>query len=73
MYQITVTWLEGERPDEVHGPAEEYEVKNGVLTVAIDRDHDVVIPLYHVKSVDIVRHRAAGEWHETEAGRQPTA
>ena len=32
---------------------QEYEVKDGVLTLAIDQDHDIVIPLFHVAMVDI--------------------
>jgi len=33
-----------------------YEVKDGVLTLAIDQDHDIVIPLFQVVMVDIQRH-----------------
>ena len=32
---------------------QEYEVKDGVLTLAIDQDHDIIIPLFQVAMVDI--------------------
>jgi hypothetical protein len=34
----------------------EYEIREGMLTLALDHDHDVVIPLFQVTAVDIVRH-----------------
>lgn len=55
MYRITISWMSSEEPDEVYFPAEEYEVKNGVLTIAMDSDHDVVVPLDNVRRVDIER------------------
>ena len=61
MYHITVTWLEAERTSEEYGTAVDYEVKDGVLTVALSRDHDVVIPLGQVKRIDVVRERSADE------------
>ena len=33
----------------------EYESKDMLLTLAIDDNHDVVIPLFQVMAVDIVR------------------
>lgn len=55
MYTITVS-----RPGEAHEQAvyslvEEYEIKDGLLTVALSSDHDIVIPLFQVTAVDIVK------------------
>ncbi|MBN1461817.1 MAG: hypothetical protein JXA57_19985 [Armatimonadetes bacterium] len=36
---------------------QEYEIKDGVLTLAIDDDHDIVIPLFEVVMVDIQKHK----------------
>lgn len=55
MYRITVNWMSSEEPDEVYFPAEEYEVKNRVLTIAMDSNHDIVVPLNNVRSVNIDR------------------
>lgn len=55
VYRITVSWINNEEPDEVYFPASEYEVKDGVLTIAMDSDHDVVVPLNNVRSVNIER------------------
>ena len=55
MYRITVNWMSTEEPEEVYVPAEEYEVKSGVLTVAMNSDHDIVVPLNNVRSVNIER------------------
>ena len=33
----------------------EYEIKDGMLTLAFDDNHDLVIPLFQVATVDIVR------------------
>jgi hypothetical protein len=54
MYRITITWLDtGE--EAVYFPVEAYEVVNRVLTLALDRDHDLLFPLDRVRSVDVVR------------------
>jgi len=55
MYRITVNWMNSEEPDDVYVPAEEYEVKNGVLTIAMNSNHDIVVPLTNVRSVNIER------------------
>ena len=39
----------------VYSPVKEYEIKNNLLTLAFDDNHDVVIPLFQVTAVDIVR------------------
>jgi hypothetical protein len=39
----------------VYSEIEEYEIEGGMLTLAYDRDHDVVIPLFQVETVDIRR------------------
>lgn len=54
MYTITVTRPEGEKQG-VYSQVEEYEIIDGVLTLAFDDDHDLVIPLFRVTAVDIVR------------------
>jgi hypothetical protein len=55
VYTITVQPL-GEGPEKrVVYSVPEYEVKNGVLTLAVDKDHDIVIPLFQVATVDIQR------------------
>ena len=55
MYSITVhSVVKGEEGQEVYS-VPEYEVKDGVLTLAVDIDHDVVVPLYHVTKIDIRR------------------
>ena len=56
MYTITVQSGTQESPTPAVYNVPEYEVKNGVLTLAIDNDHDVLIPLFHVLSIDIQRH-----------------
>jgi hypothetical protein len=54
VYRVTITWLDDE-PETVFFPVEAYEVKNGVLTLALSTDQDLVIPLQHVKIADIER------------------
>ena len=56
MYTITVRYLAGSEEKEAAYSAPEYEVKNGVMTLAVDNDHDLVLPLFHVAKVDIQRH-----------------
>lgn len=34
----------------------DYQIAESLLTMAFDGDHDLVIPLFQVTSVDIVRH-----------------
>jgi hypothetical protein len=55
VYTITVSQLhKGEDTQAVYD-VQEYEVKEGVLTLAFDNNHDVVIPLFQVSIVDIQR------------------
>lgn len=54
MYRITIMWFD-EHEEAVFFPVEEYEISHEKLTLAIDKDHDIVFPLNRVKSVDIVR------------------
>ena len=53
MYTITVHRPGPEQA--VYSPVKEYEIKESVLTLAFDDNHDVVIPLFQVTTVDIVR------------------
>jgi hypothetical protein len=55
VYTVAIQWL-GEGPEkQATYSVPDYEVKDGVLTLAIDRHHDVVIPLFQVVRVDIER------------------
>jgi|OpeIllAssembly_1097287.scaffolds.fasta_scaffold2009034_2 frataxin-like iron-binding protein CyaY len=56
MYTITVSRSAQGQEGAVYSPVKDYEIKDGMLTVAFDDNHDVVIPLFHVTAVDIVRH-----------------
>jgi frataxin-like iron-binding protein CyaY len=51
VYTITVS--RQDRPETVYPLVRDYEVKGGVLTLAFDDHHDLVIPLYQVVTVDI--------------------
>jgi len=51
VYTITVNRPGPEQA--VYSPVKDYEVKDGVLTLAFDDHHDLVIPLYQVLTVDI--------------------
>ena len=53
MYTITVRWLAESQEKQAVYSVPEYEVTDGVLTVAYDHDHDLVIPLFAVATVDI--------------------
>jgi hypothetical protein len=55
MYTITVSRSEKGQAEAVYSLVKDYEIKDGMLTVAFDDNHDVVIPLFHVTAVDIVR------------------
>jgi hypothetical protein len=57
LYTITVTRRIEGQDEAVYSEIEAYEVKDGVLTLAFGDDHDLVIPLFQVTTVDIVRHR----------------
>jgi hypothetical protein len=39
----------------VYSPVKDYEIKDNLLTLAFDDNHDVVIPLFRVTAVDIAR------------------
>ena len=53
MYTITVNRPGPEQA--IYSPVKEYEIKDSMLTLAFDDNHDVVIPLFQVTTVDIVR------------------
>jgi hypothetical protein len=55
LYTITVRWLAKTQVEQAVYSVPEYEVKDGVLTLAIDHKHDLVIPLFDVATVDIQR------------------
>ena len=55
MYTITVSRSAQGQEGAVYPLVKDYEIKDGMLTVAFDDNHDVVIPLFHVTAVDIVR------------------
>jgi hypothetical protein len=55
VYTITVTWLTGSQAQAVYSPVKEYEFRDGLLTLALDANHDIALPLAQVKLVDIVR------------------
>jgi hypothetical protein len=54
VYTITVSRPGTEQV--VYSPVKDYEIKDTLLTLAFDDNHDVVIPLFQVTAVDIVRH-----------------
>lgn len=56
MYAITVQLETREGVVSTVYDVPEYEISNGVLTLALAKDHDLVIPLFHVPSVDMQRH-----------------
>jgi hypothetical protein len=56
MYNVTVTWRASNgNKQAVYTPIKEYEVEGAVLTLALDTNHDLVIPLWDVETVDIQR------------------
>lgn len=55
MYTVTVTWMAEWKKQVVYSPIEEYEIEGAMLTLAYDKGHDVVIPLFQVETVDIQR------------------
>jgi hypothetical protein len=55
VYTITVTRLAQGQETQAIYDVREYEVKDGVLTMALDNNHDIVIPLFQVLIVDIQR------------------
>jgi hypothetical protein len=55
MYTITVSRSAQGQEEAVYSVVKDYEIKDGMLTVAFDDNHDVVVPLFHVTAVDIVR------------------
>jgi hypothetical protein len=60
VYAVTVSWQTEWKKQVVYTSVTEYEIADGVLTLAFDADHGLVIPLYHVESVDIQRETRAG-------------
>lgn len=56
MYTMTVTWSNAGPGQTAYSQVLEYEIKDGILTLALGEDHDLVIPLFQVAKVDIVRH-----------------
>ena len=55
LYTITVTRTPVEQEQVVYSQVMEYEIKDAVLTLAFSDDHDLVIPLFQVTTVDILR------------------
>lgn len=55
MYTVSVSRSDADGKGTTYD-VQEYEIKNGVLTLAIDDDHDIVIPLFQVVMVDIQKH-----------------
>ncbi|HLA81064.1 MAG TPA: hypothetical protein VJP78_05435 [Thermoleophilia bacterium] len=55
MYTITVTRPTDDKSPAAYEHVKEYEIQHGVLTLALDDNHDYVIPLFQVTAVDIVR------------------
>lgn len=53
MYTITVNRPGPEQA--VYSPVKAYEIKDNLLTLAFDDNHDVVVPLFQVTVVDILR------------------
>ena len=53
LYTITVSRPGPEQA--IYSPVKQYEIKDSMLTLAFDDNHDVVIPLFQVTGVDIVR------------------
>jgi frataxin-like iron-binding protein CyaY len=55
VFTISVRWNNDAHERAAYTAVQEYEIEDGVLTLAFDNDHDLVIPLFQVTSVDIVR------------------
>jgi hypothetical protein len=56
LYTITITWPVERHERNVYPMVKDYQIAESLLTMAFDGDHDLVIPLFQVTSVDIVRH-----------------
>jgi hypothetical protein len=57
VYTITIRVASGDKETQAVYSVLDYEVKDGMLTMAMDKDHDLIIPLHQVATVDIQRHR----------------
>ena len=55
MYTISVRWNNDAHERATYSAVKEYEIKDGILTLAFDNDHDLVVPLFQVTAVDIAR------------------
>jgi hypothetical protein len=55
VYTISVRWNNDAHERATYSAVKEYEIKDGILTLAFDNDHDLVIPLFQVTTVDIAR------------------
>ncbi len=55
MYTINVRWCNDSHERATYTSVAEYEIKDGILTLAFNEDHDLVVPLFQVTAVDIVR------------------
>jgi hypothetical protein len=60
VYTITITRSVPGHEQTVYAPVKEYEIKDGVLTLGFDENHDVVVPLFQVMAVDVVREAQQG-------------
>lgn len=60
MYTIKVSRSVPGHEETVYSPVKDYEIKDGVLTLAFDDKHDVIIPLFDVMAVDVVRQAQPG-------------
>lgn len=57
MYTISVRWSDDVHERATYSGVQEYEIRDGVLTMAFSEDHDVILPLYQVTTIDVVRQK----------------
>jgi hypothetical protein len=55
VYTVSVRWNNDAHERATYTDVKEYEIEDGILTLAFDSDHDLVIPLFQVTAVDIQR------------------
>ena len=55
MYRLNIRWGNDAHERATYMDVEEYEVKDGILTLTLDDEREVIVPLFQVTAVDVVR------------------
>ena len=58
MYTISVRWSDDVHERVTYTDVAEYDVNKGVLKLTFDDQHDLLLPLFQVTTVDIVEEKA---------------